>query len=380
MLKWVTSFDQLGTINDMLAYTPFSIVSGTPAFATAHPRTGANGLRLAPGDGLRFDLEEDAQTVTAGIAVYLEAYPSAADKMAPLVIRDTANNPIWCITIDTGGYPQLRAGGPTGTVVYTSSLFILLNTHAYLEIRLLLGTIRGYAGMRLEEEIVGAVVNYNTAGGDAAKQARYVSMENLTGAGQNLFLDDAYFAEGDPNKWFTYLGSVQIHSSVPTSGGSAMEFQSYSNGGVGIENGTPGGINNHDFVDEVPPDDNLTYVEGGDHNLVDRYKFTFPSFIWAHVMAATVHAVARREGSQNAAPQTGAEFRWRPHAYGSPVPLKGMGGDEIRVLGWAYKALQGHMITNHVEAQAFVHETTLLEMGTQLYRPLPNPPPSGGGV
>lgn len=379
-LIWQDGFDGYNTLISELEKSFFDVTG--VAFNDVNERSGSLCLEVQVGGTLEFDYDFlFNRSVSAGGAFLFPQLPTGDNQYVLFRIQDSNLVDKFCVTVSSTGELQVRLGGPAAAVDVTATRRVFSGTYYYMEVGFIIDQRRGGYILRLEEEAVAAKNRIDTY--TNTDDIRIIRHEN-TGGPASYFLDDVYYVEGNGVEWPHFLGSIRVYTFDPTSEGTLNEWQAYTNGGYGEQNGTFDGLTVHfNFIDENPPDDDLTYLEDGDHRVVERFNINAdPPYLdgWGIVEAMTTQAYCKRVGSQNSAPNTGSEFRIKMHAYNVPIPLKGKGGLVATRVKFVYAYHQAHAITNWWDAQAFTHDIRGIEVGTELYRPLPQHSPAGGGV
>ena len=240
-------------------------------------RTGAQGLRTTQNNQNGPSITLDAQgTWIVGKAIRVSALP-VGDRLYCVATVD-AGTVQGCFAINTDGTISVYRGGPlAGALVATSALALLPNVWYYVEFRHVIDNAAG----TLEVRVDGAV--WVTFAGDtqqtANATANAILLQTVTN-GAGIFVtadhDDLYILDGTgaaPNN--TYWGNTQIEALVPNGAGNYTEWTTLF-----------GAATHWQAENEVPPDEDTSYVESATLNQRDLYTFGNLS-----VVSATINGI-----------------------------------------------------------------------------------------
>jgi hypothetical protein len=178
-------------------------------------------------------------------------------------------------SINTDGTISVWRGAPgVGAVVATSALAIIPNVFYFIELRHVIDNVAGI----LEVRVDGAV--WVTFAGDtqqtANATANAINLQTVTNFG-GIFVtadhDDLYILDGTgaaPNN--TYWGNTQIEALVPTGAGNYTEWTTLF-----------GAPTHWQAEDEVPPDEDTSYIESATLNQRDTFSMTNLSVVSATI-------------------------------------------------------------------------------------------------
>lgn len=182
------------------------------------------------------------------------------------------------LTWDAAGIIYIRRAGVTGTIIGQSDPGIfIVNSWYHIGIKVLLHDSAGTVDVWLDGVNVISETGVDTKNGGSG--AVFDAVQFNAASGVTLRIDDFYCLNsvdsgiaGAPNNDF--LGVCQVESILPTSDETYTDF-------------TPSaGADHFAMVDEVPPDDDTTYVEADVEGEKDSYGFAdLPAGSW------TVHGV-----------------------------------------------------------------------------------------
>lgn len=255
-LRRLDSFDHYTTLTQK-----WTSVTTAPSITAAAARTGARGLDCG-GDNRSATLTIDAQgTWVIGVAFRCSQIPIGGAARTVLQTRD-AGTEQGALQLNADGTLSLLRGGFGGAVVATSALSLLPNVFYYIEFKHVVAN----AGGTLEVRVDGAV--WATFNGDTQATANPTASQvhlgingPAGGFATTVHYDDLYILDGTgaaPNN--DYQGNTQIEAILPTGPGN------YTNWTTLV-----GAATHWEAEDEVPPDEDTSYVESSTLNQQDTF-------------------------------------------------------------------------------------------------------------
>jgi hypothetical protein len=322
-LRYLDSFDTYTTLLQR-----FTAGGGTIAAAAA--RTGIAGLR-DPGAAsvAEASLTIDAQgTWIIGVAFRTSGFPGA-DTF--ILGNKDAGAFQGGLALRADGTLRLYRGG--GTLLATSALSMLANTYYYVEFKHIIAN----AGGTMEVRVNGAV--WATFAGDTQETANATANQiYLAGTASTDDFDDLYVLDGTgaaPNN--DYWGTTQIEAIVPSGAGNYTEFTTLV-----------GAATHWQAVNEIPPNEDTSYVEAGVINQRDTFAFgnLTPTSATINGIQVSMRARATLAGALNIArmyrsgvtDNQGADVALTT-SYVSILEI--MATDPIAVAAWAVGAING---------------------------------------
>ncbi len=216
------------------------------AINTTTVRTGAYSVAIAGvGKGIYHDIPGDPAEIFLRAGVYYAGGTSAATRKL-LLFDDSAGGAQFALYIDTATHYLKAYRGDASTLLDTSSTAVPRNVWTCLEARIKIDNADGIVTVKLDgiEVMDFAGDTQATANADLG-EARWGSdgASEWTGYLDDLAVNDT---TGDENNG--WIGRGGIYGLFPSGAGTHTDF-------------TPNTGANYAAVDEVPPDDDTTYVQ-----------------------------------------------------------------------------------------------------------------------
>lgn len=202
--------------------------------------------------------------------------------------QNSSSNFVW---FQTDGRSQLTLNvTPSGAItVYAQDGSVLATTapsvlnmtgYSYVECKVTFATTPlGSVTLRVNSTIVLALTNVTTAYGVAtANSIQYTSYGG--------YFDDLYICDGTGTANQDFLGDVTVALALPSGNGRASQWARTGGSGAG----------NYTAVNEVPPDDDVSYVASSTPGAIDAYAIA-PVGTPAAVKAVQITAVVRKDDS-----------------------------------------------------------------------------------
>lgn len=151
------------------------------------------------------------------------------------------------VTLNTDGTLSVYRGGVQfGTLLGTSSLTLLLNSHYFIELKVVIGNT-GSATVYVNGVSALALSSVDTMNSASATWNTYGVAGGGTGA--TVHASDIYAADAVAGEIDDVIGDARVDSHAPTSDG-------------GVDQWTPSsGTDAYAMLDEAAPDDDTTYIE-----------------------------------------------------------------------------------------------------------------------
>jgi hypothetical protein len=175
-------------------------------------RLGSTGSGL-----LRHVLPENVTISGQAMRVWLVALPSSSSMHpAPICWKDAGNNFLYSVTVTTTGRLEVRTGGPTGTILMTTTNPVITADGWYhFEGKLEVDAAAGSIEVRVEGITVIDLSGINT-GVTAVSQVEINNIATGTGADVLMYIKDFVVWNGDGTHNTDFLGSVIVAGLVPT--------------------------------------------------------------------------------------------------------------------------------------------------------------------
>jgi len=288
-LRFIEGFENYGaasatgaTLETALKY--FWPVSATTSGTACLISTGWGGIGLCldanTGTGARYlgQTFDAQQTWILGFAFkcsnplpdftrYLMQWRSGADA--------DANGQI-SLNMTQGGQLELRLGGSTGTLLYTSTIGFKAGSWNYIEIKCIFDNSNGTLVLRVNGEDW-----YNQTGIDttnvAANSADRIYFGLLGSLAQSCAIDDIYICDGTAGA-NDFLGPLKVETCIPTLDSTPLNWNAST------------GTNHVALIDEVAPNttDYVYETTSGDE---DRYDLANLASVSANVVGIQLNAV-----------------------------------------------------------------------------------------
>lgn len=264
---WMAGFD----LDTNLAHDYVLGTSGSsPQVITGAARNGTNGMRIANNSAYLKKLTGPITTFYVGFAMRVNSYDSSAAATF-LSFNDGASVQVDFSLLASGIIQITR----NGTLLVSSTVPIATGPFHFYEARLTIDGTTGVAEIKVDT-VVAATFSGNTKATSNTTADTVILGEWARGSnGASYDYDDWYINTSAGSVNNGYLGDCKVIESVPNANGTTNQ---YTQGGTTH-------TNNFQQVDEIPPDDDTTYITDATVGHLDRY--TFPT-----LTAATVFAVA----------------------------------------------------------------------------------------
>lgn len=229
---------------------------GSLSVSTAQARTGSYSLRVSaystPGSAL---LPGNPSEIYGRIGVYHESAGTGTDQnLAFVQFRDSAGSQqISVCRHHVTGFMQIYRGN---TLIATGTIFCPLSTWHCFEIHLKIDNVSGEITTKIDgvEDITFSGDTQATANANVGQ----LLFDGNYRQSPTLYLDDIAINDTTGTVNNSWIGRGGIYGLVPSGAGTHTDF-------------TPSAGANYAAVDEVPPDDDTTYVESDTVGHKDTY-------------------------------------------------------------------------------------------------------------
>jgi hypothetical protein len=201
-----------------------------------------------------------------------------------------------CITIDAAGHFQLRRGGPTGTILATSTLVFTPSVWHYVEMSLTVDDATGTCIVRVDSvEWINFTGDTRNAGTSTLIDGvRFYGANNI---GYEPKIDDIYATNGTDDTATTgrpdnaFLGDIKVEPLYPNGNGASSQW-------VGSDADS---VNNYLLVDEAGVPNTADYVGTATDGNRDLYDLFPVSAGTATVLALRPNVYAAKSDAGSAA-------------------------------------------------------------------------------
>jgi len=226
----------------------------------SHPRTGSYALYVGGlGNYALFDLGSGKTEIYLGIAVYVTG---GQHLYTLLELIDSGGTSQVSFAVDETNQTLKAYRGSENEPVFAYGGFVPLNRYKYIETHLVIHDTSGVCTVKIDGT---QVINYSgdVCNGGAA-DIKVIRIGTNTGAATSY--SDAYYDDfvvndttGSYNNSWTGRGGIELLS--PNGAGNSTDL-------------TASAGSNYECVDDVPPDDDTTYVYGSTQDNHDGYTLT----------------------------------------------------------------------------------------------------------
>jgi len=222
----------------------------------------------------------NSSTLTVGFAINPNVL--SGNNFTILTFQDSMQIQVQ-ITVTASAQLQVRDGN--GNVLgTTSSPVIVSSTFTYVEVQVVFSTSpTGSCNIQVNGVNVLSLTGIQTA----ISSNSYANVVNLcAGSSNNVYFDDLYICDGTGAYNNTFLGDVRVALALPSSTGRLSQWTRTG--------GTTSG--NYTAVDEVPPDNDTSYVSSSTVGNIDAYGISSVGTPSA-IVAVQLVACARKTDS-----------------------------------------------------------------------------------
>ena len=278
-LRFTDSFDHYATANLLQKWTSITTGSDGSVSIGAGGRFGS-GMFLGAG----FPYVGWATKILDAQATW---YVGAAfSPFGRIILYDGATAQL-TLALDGTGRLAVYQGTTSGTLLGTGTTILSPGWH-YVELGATINNTTGTCEVRLD-----GVTEWSGSALDTQASAN-ASADRVTLWGQNgVAVDDLYICDGAgsaPRN--TFLGDVRVQALMPSADGDLSQFVPSS------------GSTHYNLVDEVPPDDDTSYVSSATAGNVDLYQLGDVAAVSGSILGLQVLPYARKDdaGTRTLAP------------------------------------------------------------------------------
>ncbi len=270
-LRFMDSFDHYDSADMTRKWTTVTGSIGSDwVISTANPRNGTQHLRFTDDQFGASKTIDNQATWIVGFGFYLTTVPIASKNICQL--RDTGTAQI-SLQVNADGTLEIRRGGTTGAIGTAvtdgkSSLQITAATWNFIEVKVTIANSisAGTCVVRVNGDVYLTVATGQDLQitGNAFANQFAIGFLTLGLDGQPWDFDDVYICDGTggaPQNDF--LGDCSPVALLPNGNGTTNQF-------TGSDGNS---VDNYLLVDEVPADDDATYVEDSTPGNQDLYAF-----------------------------------------------------------------------------------------------------------
>jgi hypothetical protein len=196
------------------------------------------------------------------------------------LIRDGANDNILKVSIESDGSLGFYKG-TTHTLLARSDPLVTAASWSHIEVKCVIDDVVGSIDAQINGIPVFSLTNQNLGTNDATQLKFGCFAGSGSGTTLDFYFDDivVWDTTGAVNNDF--LGTQRVETIFPTSDTAAADFTK------------TGAANGYDCIDNVPPDDDTTYLTGATVNDISEFGVgTLPANVSA-IVGVYVHTLAK---------------------------------------------------------------------------------------
>lgn len=330
MLLFCDSFDLYSTAT---IGSKYDVVSSSATISMAAARNGTQGLSCGNDNYVQKNIPNRA-TVTVGFALFVKNF--ATNRIAVAFMDGTTMQ--CCLTVGNTGILSFNRG--LSTSLGSTSSPMSFGCWHYVEVQVTIGS-SGSATVKVDGATVISASGNTQSSGSAQVGGVLLGDTQIFDSG-TFYYDDFYITDTNGSYNTGFLGDIKVSAQIPSGNGSTNNYSqnaaawaastAYAVGATIIDsNGnlqrvstagtsksgthptwatTPIGtltsdnsvawtliqtapLSNYNFVNDVPPDDNSSYLS--DATVNDKELYTFPAMAGASVFAVAVNLRAEKD-------------------------------------------------------------------------------------
>lgn len=251
MLLFSDSFDHYTDPTEKYSNVYYATIQNTVK------RNGTSALLIYNGQSVSKSLGVNRTTLIVGFALL---FSGGSGTSFQIYFNDTGNQGVFQIAAD-GTLSAYR--GNFAALLGTASKAVPLGSWHYLEFMFTVDSSVGVAIARLDGIPILSLSNQNTKG--SGNYITTFSLMTAAGASYLHYVDDLYVCDTLGSYNASFLGDIVVSAQMPNGNGTQNNFS------IG---GTSPAATNWQSVDEIPPDEDVTYVFDGNIGDQDRYLFS----------------------------------------------------------------------------------------------------------
>lgn len=290
MLVHGDSFDVYGTTSSLMSQGIYTTVTDI-TLSAAHPRTGTYSVLSGTNAFLRYSVTS-GNGFAVGAAFRIETLPTANQAMGLGSFRDATNTNQISLWVKTDGSVEARAGDWNGTVLGTSTPFIVAATYHYIEIWVRCDSSDGFVRL-----------GYRNQGG-TDRFAEVLSLSNIntdtTGTGEISYVSP--FNRRTANASIFYCDDLAIYNNMgsynnePFIGDSVVIVMSPNADTANADWAKSTGALGYALVNGVPPNDSA-YISTATPNATSRFDMSDVSTALYRVRGVVCYSRQQKSGA-----------------------------------------------------------------------------------
>lgn len=251
-VKFMDSFDHYGGVNSEMTrgtYLSVGIGAGLGLTTTRH-RTGAYSFHLGNGASFRVVIDNRPNVAGAGMSIWFDALPAVSDRAQPIQFIDRDGNAQVYLGVDTTGAINAWRTDDFTTPLGTSAPVLTTGAWQHLEARCKVGNADGEIEVRVNGVTVLSVSGADTftSGSTHAEVAQIGVSAGLGVTATPFYVDDFYVWDDQGSANNDFLGDKRVLTQVADQDTTIADWQLSS------------GVNGYALVNELPPDDDASYI------------------------------------------------------------------------------------------------------------------------
>lgn len=263
--RFCEGFDAIGSASQAGSITTtgggsISVITGRNSIGqriSLSSGAGSSALINMPFDGFT------GTTVYLGFALFLSGTVDNQVNGAVFRLDTSSGTAIFTLGVTSGGTITLRSGAGNGTLRFTSTGSIAFNTDVYIEAVIVLSTTTtGSVEIFINGTSAGSTSDIITAGTATAPGAVSFRLHAVT---LTFRVDDVYVLDSATPGPNSRLGDVRVAAAMPVADTATADF---------VRN-----TGDFDFeaIDEIPPDEDTTYVASDVPGARSLYLHSMPA-------------------------------------------------------------------------------------------------------
>lgn len=287
-LAWADGFEHYGDSVARMLDGVYADVNQC-SISTANPSTGSRHLRVAASQNnsgpRRVLIGGAVDTLGSGYRFYIPSLPSTSDDFGLFQIKDSDNENLVTVTVDTTGRVQARHGDKDGTILGSSAVVIAAQAYQHVEMAMYADESHGTVEVR-----VNGITVLNLSGVDTLPAGLGLPAQiragcdgfAKTGAPSYVDIEDYQAWIGDATAPNDFIGDKKAYTEMPDSDGAENDW------------GRSTGVDAWPLVDNIPPDDSGEYIFAvGNQTSNERQTLGISEFP-AEIVAVTAVYLATR--------------------------------------------------------------------------------------
>lgn len=257
------SFDHWGTDLAQMIKGIYAQAENAAMDAT-HVRTGDYAFYFNSGGRLRWVLPVARATAGVGMVIWFDALPVAANRAYPITFVDRADNYNILIMVQTTGALEVWRFGD-GAYLGATRPVITTGAWQHIEVRCKVDDSAGEVEVRVNGVTELALAGINTHAATAFEEIAQVAVEARSGINYaRYWIDDLYIWDDQGPQNTDFLGDRRVFTDVAVEDTVIADWT--------MSTGTDG----YALIDDIPADDDATYIIAAPDSLPAQSAFNFP--------------------------------------------------------------------------------------------------------